>query len=64
MMEPTKYKERTKIEDNFNDPRVIYQKEEDDIGFSRLRVIVRRQDCSMEEVYLGMFRNSKQELYV
>ena len=42
----------------------IYQKEEDDIGFSRLRVIVRRQDCSMEEVYLGMFRNSKQELYV
>ena len=39
MMEPTKYKERTKIEDNFNDPRVIYQKEEDDIGFSRLRVI-------------------------
>ena len=24
MMEPTKYKERTKIEDNFNDPRVIH----------------------------------------
>ena len=50
--------------ENFSDLRNSDKLQEDDVGLSRLRVIVRRQDTSMEEVYLGMFRNSKQELYV
>ena len=47
------------MDDNFNDLRVSDQTDEDDVGLSRLRVNVRRQDSSMEEVYLGMLGNAK-----
>ena len=58
MMEPSEHKEKTKVEDNFSDLRVSDNKEED-VGLSRFRVNVRRQDTSMEEVFLGMFGDAK-----
>ena len=59
MMEPSEHKEKTKVEDNFSDLRVSHKSKENDVGLSRFRVNVRRQDSSMEEVYLGMFGNEK-----
>ena len=53
MMEPAEHKERNVIKDNFGDLKVMDQSEEDDIGLSRLKVIVRRQDSSIETVYIG-----------
>ena len=53
MMEPSKYKERNAMEDNFGGLRVSDQSEVDDVGLSRLKVNVRRQDSSMAEVVLG-----------
>ena len=58
-MEPSEYQEKIKMEDNFSALRVSDKSEDDDIGLSGLRVNVRRQDSSMEEVYLGMFENAK-----
>ena len=59
-MEPSKYKERNAMEDNFSDPRVTDQTEEDyDVGLSRLTVNVRRPDSSIAVgVYLGKFKNA------
>ena len=55
MMEPSEHKEKTKVEDNFSDLRVSHKSEED-VGLSRIRVNVRRQDSSIAEgVYLGKF---------
>ena len=65
MMEPSKHKERTTMEENFSDLRVSDKSDEDDVGLSRFRVNVRRQDTSIEEVYLGMFENARRlHLYV
>ena len=58
MMEPSEHKEKTRMEENFSDLRVSDQTDEDD-GLSRFRVNVRRQDTSMEEVFLGMFGDAK-----
>ena len=59
MMEPSEHKETTAMEENFSDLRVHNKSDEDNDGLSRLRVNVRRQDTSMEEVYLGLFGNAK-----
>ena len=54
MMEPSEYKERNAMEDNFSDLEV--SEEDDDVGLSRLRVNVRRPDSSIAEgVFLGRF---------
>ena len=54
MMEPSEYKERNPIEDNFSDLKV--SEEDDDVGLSRLRVNVRRPDSSIAKgVSLGRF---------
>ena len=58
-MEPSKYKDKNAMEDNFGGLRVSHQSEVDDVSLSGLRVNVRRQDSSMAEVYLGMFENEK-----
>ena len=55
MMEPSKYKERNAMEDNF---RKVSDKseEDDDVGLSRIRVNVRRPDSSIaKDVSLGRF---------
>ena len=62
-MEPSEHKERTAMEENFSDLRSSHKSEEDDVGLSRFRVNVRRQDTSIEEVYLGMFKNAKGQVY-
>ena len=59
MMEPSEHKEKTKVEDNFSELRVSHKSKENDVGLSRFRVNVRRQDSSMEEVYLGIIGNAK-----
>ena len=59
MMEPSEHKEKNAMEENFSDLRVSHKSEKDDVGLSRFRVNVRRQDTSMEEVFLGMFGNAK-----
>ena len=46
---------RTAIEDNFTELRVSDKSEVHDVGLSRLKVIVRRQDSSMAEVFLGRY---------
>ena len=58
-MEPSKYKDKIAMEDNFGGLRVSHQSEVDDVSLSGLRVNVRRQDSSMAEVFLGMFENEK-----
>ena len=46
------------MEDNFNDLRVSDVSIEDNVGLSRIRVNVRRQDSSIDKgVNLGIFRN-------
>ena len=45
------------MEDNFGDLRVSDQSEEDDVSLSKIKVKVRRQDATMEEVFLGKFVN-------
>ena len=59
MMEPSEHQEKTAMEENFSDLRVSHKSEENDVGLSRFRVNVRRQDTSMDEVFLGMFGNAK-----
>ena len=57
MMEPSEYKERNAMEDNFSDLKV--SEEDDNVGLSRLRVNVRRPDSSIAEgVSLGKFLNA------
>ena len=59
MMEPSEYKERDDgVGDSLSDLRVR-EKSDDDVGLSRLKVNVRRQDSSKEEVYLGKFMAKK-----
>ena len=41
------------MEDNFGDLRISDQSKEDDISLSKIKVKVRRQDATMEEVFLG-----------
>ena len=62
MMEPSEYKERDDgVGDTLSDLRVREKSDdEDDVGLSRLKVNVRRQDSSKEEVYLGKFMAFKQ----
>ena len=62
-MELSKYKEIIAMENNFNHLRVGDQMDEDDVGLSRFRVNVRRQNTSIEEVFLGMFGNAKRYKY-
>ena len=59
-MEPSQYKERNEMEENFSDLRVSDQaKEDDDVCLSRIRVNVRRPDSSIAEgVSLGRFLNA------
>ena len=47
------------MEDKFGGLSVSDQSEVDDVGLSSLKVNVRRQDSSMEEVYLGLCENKK-----
>ena len=48
------------MEDNLRDMRVSDISEEDDVGLSRIRVNVRRQDSTIDKgVKLGMFVNAK-----
>ena len=55
-MEPSQYKERNAMEDNFSDLKVSDKSEDDDVVFSRIRVNVRRPDSSIAEgVFLGRF---------
>ena len=58
-MEPSKYKDKNVMEDKFGGLSVSDQSEVDDVGLSSLKVNVRRQDSSMEEVYLGLCENKK-----
>ena len=59
MMEPSKYKDKNTMEDNFGGLRVSDQSEANDVSLSGLRVNVRRQDSSMADVFLGLFENEK-----
>ena len=63
-MEPSKYKDKNAMEDNFGGLRVSHQSEADDVSLSGLRVNVRRQDSSMAEVFLGLFENEKKYVLV
>ena len=63
-MEPLEYK-KNEMEDNFSDLGDNNKTEEDvndNVSLSRIRVKVRRQDSSMEEVYLGKFDNAKKHV--
>ena len=59
MMEPSKHREAKQAE-NIRDLRSIIndQSEDNDISLSKLRVNVRRQNSSKEEVYLGKFKEN------
>ena len=61
-MEPSEYKERDDgVGDTLSDLRVREKSDDDDdVRLSRLKVNVRRQDSSKEEVYLGKFMAFKQ----
>ena len=62
-MEQSKHEEKNTMEDNLRDMRVSDISEEDDVGLSRIRVNVRRQDSTIDNgVKLGNFGNAKRYL--